>query len=377
MSGRAWRRQRSVTLGASAVLVTGATGLVGSEVIARLCRRGHTVVALTHRKADIVDCAGNSIDAVSFVSDPDAPVSWVCGDVRTPDFGLGGDALAALSGRIGMVVHCAATTDFAAPQRDYDELNIGGTRNACYLARAWDVPLVYVSTAYVCGRREGAIAESDLTDAHSFGNGYERSKFHAENLVRGTEGLRWSIVRPGIVTGYADTGEIRDYKNLYTIVKLIVEGKLRTLPGRYDASLSLAPVDFVADVVVAAVSDFPRAEGVTHHAVGDEALTLRRISDVFAEYPSFEVARFVPRTSFDADALDAIEREYYLRIGAQYVSYFEGKRSFDTANTAALTGAQPPETGDEYLRTLLDYCLDSGYLGDALPSIEEVVQCSN
>ena len=60
-------------------------------------------------------------------------------------------------------------------------------------------------------------------------------------------------VRPGIVTGVSTDGAIRDHKNLYTVVKLMVEGKLRTLPGRYDATLSLAPVDHVADIVTAGV----------------------------------------------------------------------------------------------------------------------------
>ncbi|MFC8525748.1 SDR family oxidoreductase [Nocardia sp. NPDC057227] len=356
----------------TAVLLTGAGGLVGAEVAARLHRRGRHVVALTHRTPGIVDCAGNRLPATAFADDPEAPVTAVRGDVRAPGFGL--DA-SAMSGRVGAIVHCAATTDFAAPQRDYDELNVAGTANACALALELDVPLVYVSTAYVCGRREGVIAEDDLGDAHGFGNGYERSKFDAETHVRNTEGLRWSIVRPGIVTGYTGSGAIRDYKNLYTVVKLIVEGKLRTLPGRYDATLSLAPVDFVADTVVAAVTDF--TERRTFHAVGADPLSLRGMSEVLAEYPSFEVARFVPKSAFVLADLGDLEREYYLRIGAQYTGYFDARRSFDTANTAALLGTPAPDTGPAYLRTLLDFCTETGYLGAPLASVDEVVRCSS
>lgn len=359
----------------STVLVTGASGLVGSEVVARLVRRGVSVVALTHRKPDVVDSNGSRIEMEPFGPDAGA-TSYVTGDVRTADFGLTADTVAALGQRIDSIVHCAATTDFAAPEQDYAELNVGGTSHAVALADAWDIPLVYVSTAYVCGRREGDIDENDLTDEHSFGNGYERSKFVSERKVRGTAGLRWAIVRPGIVTGCAESGAIRDYKNLYTVVKLIVEGKLRTLPGRYDATLSLAPVDYVADAVVAAVTNFDNAEGKTFHAVGSEALSLRDMSEVFAEYPSFEVARFIPSTSFSVDSLDVIEREYYLRIGAQYANYFDGKRRFSTTSTADLVGP-PPETDKEYLRVLLDYCLETGYLGIPLTSIEEVVKCSS
>lgn len=360
------------------VLVTGASGLVGSEVVARLRGRGVDVVALTHRKPHVVDSNGDRTEMEPFGvgGSNTAGASYVQGDVRSADFGLDAATVAALGEQVGRIVHCAATTDFAAPERDYAELNVGGTEHAAALARAWDVPLVYVSTAYVCGRREGTIDENDLSDEYSFGNGYEKSKYTAEQNVRSTSGLRWAIVRPGIVTGCAETGAIRDYKNLYTVVKLIVEGKLCTLPGRYDATLSLAPVDYVADAVVAAVTNFESAEGKTIHAVGDTPLSLRDMSEIFAEYPSFEVARFVPGTSFSVDDLDVIEQEYYRRIGAQYASYFDGKRTFSTVNARELVGT-PPETGKDYLRELLDYCLETGYLGAPLTSIEEVVTCSS
>lgn len=359
------------------VFVTGASGLVGSETVVRLRRLGYPVVILTHRAADVSDCAGSTSTATAF-GDRRSELEFVRGDVRAPQFGLDANTVGALAGVVGNVVHCAASTDFAAPQSVYDELNVGGTTEAVALARAWNVPLVYVSTAYVCGRRDGQITETgspDVAPAHEFNNGYERSKFVAEQNVRDSDGLRWSIVRPGIVTGYTESGLIRDHRNLYTIVKLIVEGKLRTLPGRYDATLTLAPIDHVADMIVAAVDRFAEAEGRTFHAVGDRALSLRDISDVFAEYPSFDVARFVPAASFDVDALGRVEREYYRRIGVQYVSYFNAARHFDTTEGRVLMGTPPPETGTDYLRVLLDACLNDGFLGAPSASIEEVVSC--
>lgn len=351
----------------NAVLVTGASGLVGAEVVSRLTTQGRPVIAVTHRVPNIVDSTGSRLDSTA--------LDHVTGNVRQPRFGFDAPTVAELGFRVGTIVHCAATTDFAASEQDYADLNLGGTVHACELARTWDVPLVQVSTAYVCGGRAGRIAEDDRTPPPSFHNGYEHSKYEAEQYIRGLEGLRWSIVRPGIVTGCVDTGAIRDYKNVYTIVKLMVEGRLRTLPGRYAATLSLAPVDYVADAVVAATVNFAAAEGTTFHAVGAAPISLRDVSQVFAEYPSFEVARFVPGSAFSPDRLDSLEREYYLRIGAQYSSYFEGSRDFDTTNTATVLGVQSPATGKDYLRTLLDYCLETGYLGSPRASIDEVVQC--
>ncbi|MFE3258645.1 SDR family oxidoreductase [Nocardia sp. NPDC059091] len=347
------------------VLLTGASGLVGSEVAARLSASGCPVAAVLHSNSDIRRNDGSGYE-------PDLRIT---GDIRRPVFGLDPATAADLAGRVGIIVHCAATTAFDATAETYDELNVRGAEHAVALALAWDVPLLHVSTAYVCGLRHGVIREDELDAGQSFGNGYEQSKLRAEQVIRaaGERGLRWAVVRPGIVTGALGDGVIREYKNLYTVVKLMVEGKLRTLPGRYDATLALAPVDHVADVIAAAVTDFDSVAGSTLHAVGRDTPSLREVSDVLAEYPSFEVATFVPESSFRAEDLDPIEREYYLRIGALYTSYFQRRLSFDTSNADRLLDRLPPQTGKDYLRALLDHCLESGYLGAPLPSIAETL----
>ncbi|NKY49243.1 SDR family oxidoreductase [Nocardia vermiculata] len=345
------------------VLVTGAGGLVGAEVVARLVGAGTVVAGLLHSNSRIVRNDGAEVHGVDTVR----------GDVRSPNLGLSRADLAALGDRVGMIVHSAATTAFDATAAEYEELNVRGTANAIELALRWNVPLVYVGTAYVCGMRSGTITEDELDAGQHFGNGYEDSKFRAERLIRCTPGLRWSVVRPGIVTGATGTGVIRDYKNLYTVVKLIVEGKLRSLPGRYDATIAPAPVDFVADVITAAVADFDAVAGRTLHAVGADSLSLREISDVFAEYPSFRVATFVPEASFEVSDLEPLEREYYERIGVLYTSYFARRPLFDTTTTRAVLGRACPPTGKAYLRLLLDYCLESGYLGEPLPSVDDVL----
>lgn len=357
--------------GTEAVLLTGATGLVGAEVAARLLAAGREVVAVRHTTSRIVRNDGTVLDGVHTVP----------GDIRRPGLGLtlgtgtaGNAASGGVAGhRVGVIVHSAATTAFDATDSEYEELNVRATAHAVELAQAWGVPLVYVSTAYVCGMRGGTIPETALEDGHGFGNRYEDSKFRAERLVRGTAGLRWAIVRPGIVTGATGSGRIRDFKNLYTVVKLIVEGKLRVLPGRYDATIALAPIDHVADVITAATLNVDTASGGTFHAIGRDGLSLREVSDVLAEYPSFRVATFVPESTFTATDLDPLQREYFHRIGALYTSYFQRRPIFDTANAEALLGHPSPATGKDYLRLVLDYCLESGYLGTPLPAVSDVL----
>ena len=275
------------------VLVTGAAGHVGAEVVARLVGRGHPVVALVHNRFDIVSNNGR----------PVRPAHVLRGDIRRPDFGLDADVVRELAAQVAVIVHCAAVTDFGLPEQRYAELNVAGTANALALARRWDSGFLYVGTAYVCGEFNGTFGEHQLDVGQRFGNGYERSKHQAEHLVRAS-GLRWAVVRPGIVSGEHRTGHSREHKHIYQVLKLIVEGKLRTLPGNYAATLALSPVGHVADTIATATERFSDNVGCTFHAVGAKCVSLQTISDILAEYRSFRVADFVPPSTFSVDELD-------------------------------------------------------------------------
>ena len=359
-----------------AILVTGATGLIGAEVVARLSPR-HPVIAVTHRQSQVVRTDGSTVPSDEYGQWwSGRGVARLAADVREPGFGVADQVLDELGEAVGCIVHTAATIAFDAPEAEYRLVNVAGTEHAIDLAQRWNVPLVHVSTAYVCGRRSGTIAENELDTGQEFSNGYERSKCRAEQLVNEAP-VRSVILRPAIVAGEAATGAIRDYRNLYTLVKLIVEGRLRRLPGRYDATVSLVPVDYVADAVVAATELVHAGDtsilGRTFHLVGANTVSLREVSVVLAEYPSFEVGLFVPPTAFSVEDLDPIERHYYERIGAQYTCYLDRIRTFDDTNTRTLLGLVPPATGVDYLRRLLNFCVATGYLGRPAPSISEIL----
>lgn len=345
-----------------AVLLTGAVGHVGAEVVARLRRRGHEVIALVHRGPDIVANNGRPVRAVRTVG----------GDVRRENLGLDTGTRVGLARQVGTIVHCAAITDFGLPNDVYTEVNVAGTRNALALAQQWDCGFVYVSTAYVCGESTGTFGEDQLEIGQHFGNGYEHSKYRAEQLVRAAE-VPWAVVRPGIVSGDHRTGHSREHKHIYQVLKLIVEGKLRTLPGHHAATLALSPIGHVADTVVAATEALTDNAGRTFHAVGAKSLSLREISDVVAEYPPLRVADFVPPHAFSIGDLDRIERGYFQKVGSLYATYLTRRVEFDSANTRNRLGLEPPPTGPGYLRRILDSCLRTGYLGRPERSIAEAL----
>ena len=216
------------------VLLTGATGFVGTEIAVRLLDRDDvTLVCLVQAATD--DAAlrearrawhgrGQLADAIG------ARVQIVAGDVTRPSLGLAPDAYATLVRRVTHIVHAAATVRFDESLEELRRTNVGGTANALALARAVHADhglerLLHVSTAYVAGHRGGEVGEDDLSDRFGFENDYERTKYEAERLVRDAmTDLPVTVVRPAMIVGDSRTGEITTFNTFYVLVRHYLSG---------------------------------------------------------------------------------------------------------------------------------------------------------
>jgi nucleoside-diphosphate-sugar epimerase len=324
------------------VLVTGAAGLIGGEVCARLAARGHQVTALVHRNADVRDNQRRPVQGLTVLH----------GDVRQPGFGL------AAAPAVDLIIHSAAVTAFDASPEAYQSVNVDGTAHAIGVARAVGARLLHVSTAYVCGARDGVIAESDTGTA--FVNGYEASKAAGEALVWRSR-LDFAIARPSVVVGDATTGAISRFENIYMIFKLIAEGRVRTLPAAAGATLDLVPIDHVAGGIVAMTEGFARVKGQTLHLVADRPTPIARIGEAIAAVPGLGAPHFVAPDAFDPATLPPIERRYHAAAAALYTSYLLRGPDFDASNAGAF-GLVCPPTDRAWLDQLIGYCLREGFV---------------
>ena len=333
------------------IFLTGAAGLIGGEVAQRLVARGHHVTAGVHRNPEV---RGND-------GQPVAVADSVIIDLTTPALGLGEAAARDIADRHDLILHCAATVRFDLDEAAYSATNVAGTAAVLALAALRDLPMIHVSTAYVCGQRDGVIREDDPLPANGFANGYEKSKAEAEALVAAASPYH-VIARPSIVVGDHATGGIRSFDTIYAAFKLIAEGRIRAMPARADATLDFVPIDHVAAGLVALAERIDKAAGGRFHLVSGDPVPVIDWARVIESYPHFSAPTFIDPDVFDPKSLPAFERRLFSRIIGPYSSYFQRAPRFDDRAFVALTGLNCPPTDTAYIKRLIDQCIAVGFL---------------
>jgi nucleoside-diphosphate-sugar epimerase len=304
------------------VLLTGATGFLGMEVLARLLEQGDRAVRAVIRAPDQAT-ADARLDAVlaGLWHDPRPfreRVEAIPGDLTRAGLGL-----ARPLGDVGAVLHCAASISFSLPLAEARAVNVEGTRRVIELARR--LPglqrFVHVSTAYVAGMHDGTFGEDDREAGQAFRNTYEQSKWEAEAIVAAAEDLAPVIARPSIVVGESDTGWTSAFNVLYWPLRALARGLFDAIPADPGARLDVVPVDFVADALVHLLDR--RDTGVVNLVAGHEAPTVQELRDLACDHFAIPRPPIVPPGAGGGSATD--------QQGAVYVPYFDVEVVFDDA----------------------------------------------
>jgi thioester reductase-like protein len=259
------------------VLLTGATGFVGQELLGRLLDRGDRHVHALVR-------ADDDRGAAARLPDHERLSVWAA-DIERPGLGLDVGRAEALAERATTVIHCAASVSFSLGLEESRRVNVAGTGRMTELAERCAEcgdgleRFSYVSTAYVAGAHTGEFDEDSLDVGQRFRNPYERSKFEAERLLRERAGgLPLQVLRPSIVVGDSRTGWTSSFNVLYPPLRAFARGAIPALPARRRSPVDVVPVDYVADSIERLAREGP--DGTFHLVAGRNATTVGRLMEL-------------------------------------------------------------------------------------------------
>ncbi len=332
------------------VLLTGATGMVGSLVLADLLRSGLNVAVIA--RPDTQQSAVARIESVMRRLERRYERRFIrpfvlVGDLSLPDVGLSDHDQRWISDNCSTVIHAAANLVFRPASENPDNepyrTNLDGTGwllKICSQAgiREWH----YVSTAYVAGLRSGTVLETEGDTGHAFANDYERSKILSEQLLnRAAAAGNLTVYRPSIVidphpesvmpavltiNGGFSAYEMQSRK--FGVPEY--RDGFQNLGFRTGDRKNLVMAEWVARMIVQ-IFRRPQLHGHTYHLTSPQGTLLAEIEAAFHSVMSSTAGvakRADPATAKKAEELTA-------PFVSAFRPYFRDDPVFDRTNTCA------------------------------------------
>lgn len=337
------------------ILITGATGLLGSHVAERLRTAGADVVALVRNRSDT-----RHLESIG--------VELRRGDLTRPE-----SLRSAVRGCTGLV-HSAAIIVAGVPWDEYRRVNARATADLLRAAAAAGVArAVHISSVAVYGGAEVAhrapVDEDDPLDIEQAeGEFYARSKRQADAIAREFQrrgDLEVAVLRPALLYGERDRVVIPRLMKLF---------KLPVVPlvGRGEAELPLAYAGNAADAVRLAL-EHSRAAGGTFNLASDFPITQRRLFSLLAwELGRRRLFAPIPRALLAglARTLEATTGLFTDRppfLNRRNVSFMGAGNPFDSSRARDLLGWEPRVPHEEAVARSVRWFLSRSNLRGSTP----------
>jgi thioester reductase-like protein len=380
------------------ILITGATGFLGGELLARSLRLNPSEDFCAVVRPSLLETSSQRLRAAlrNYLSDNELDEAFkrirvFSGDLLQERFGLSHYEFDELVSCTDTVIHCAAEVSLSMSIEKARRTNLSATQNVIsfcdQIAKRHplrDLELNFVSTAFVAGKNYGVSSPDELvvTPSH-FRNGYEQSKAESELEVRRAgDRYRVLIYRPSVIVGDSVTGYTSSFNVLYIPARLFIRGLFRALPAIPNANFDVVPVDHVAASLLAlramrppSGSCFYLTAGLGRETSPKEIMQL--IVEVFTKYRKLGLNFFRPpfmapeilalaQDSFAA-ALHSLkhfekivcEKFNVLQQTLPFIPYMIKNPRFDSSATVKLLGEAPLFA--TYGEQLFKYCLDSNW----------------
>lgn len=239
------------------VLLTGASGFVGSHILDVLCEREVPTVVLLRNSS-----------SRRFIESRLARVEVRFGSLEDVQ------GLKTALADVTHVIHCAGIVK-ARHRSEFDHVNVGGTRRIVEAVNAHQTSarrLVYISSVAAGGPGTSSAPMTETNDPRPV-SAYGRSKLASELEVSRACSAEYVIVRPAAVYGPRDTS----FLSLFKAVNRGIAPRF----GRRRQELNLVYVRDLAEIVVALLSH-AGASGLTVNVASPEVVTGDQLCEAIA-----------------------------------------------------------------------------------------------
>ena len=372
------------------ILLTGATGLLGSHLVRELLDRSTAQVWCLVR-ASSVEHGRERIDEAMRrygtwrETDGDRIVA-VVGDLGAEGLGLTADVRASLAADMDMIVHNGARVNHIETYTRMHRPNVASIEELLRIAVAGRLkPVHFVSTVSVLTDIEARedpsapIAGEDdrLAPERIPNSGYIQSKWVGEEVLRiaRERGIPVSIYRPGLIAGDLVTGASGTDDAFWNMVRAIAGlGMIPDIAAQM--SVPLVPVNYVAAALVGIALD-PRSLGGNYHLVSPHRSSMVDLRSELAaagfDLRDVDVAEFGGTLFRTAERLAAEGDDSLMRamlVAGQFGAGAYEEKFTDTNTRSALegTGIDCPPVDSVVLQRYVDYLVRIGFLRHVDPA---------
>ncbi|MCC7342856.1 MAG: SDR family oxidoreductase [Bryobacterales bacterium] len=363
------------SLDRGALLLTGATGLVGEALIPllRVAHPRRPIVALTRNPA--------TFDAVGVLA--------IRADLSLPGLGLSTGMRALLRDRVTQIVHSAADIRFRITVEESRQTNVAGTQEMLALAAECKhlERFLQVSTIYAAGKTPGTIYEEPLDGRAGFVNAYQQTKNEAEALVLEAMGrIPAAIARLSSLIG-ASSGRVHQFNYFHQTIKAIPWNPLPAIPADPTAIIDMAASDWTGRALHYLYEHCFEPGRIYHVCAGPErawsvAQLLDSTYEVFeSHHPTLRLRRRPRMVTFDEfeRVLAKIRHripsalDQWLDALFSFLPHLSMQQRFDNSRTEPLLARQVPFPSlDSYYKQVVEYCVASNW-GRSEPEPEPVM----
>lgn len=353
------------------VLLTGATGMIGRFILRDLAARDVDTAVLVRGADAEARMAGvvADLEQLDGEAGPITPPRIVRGDLGSAGLGLSKDDATWASRHVTGLIHCAGDVSFGhdGVADDVWRTNVDGTANVAGFCRSHGIDRVsYVSTAFVCGDRQGLIREDEGRCGQGFGSIYEEAKLRAEEVLAEAGFAALKVFRPCFVGGDTASGYSSTFHGIYWFALFTALARLRAgvAPGQRwhhdvrifrspDLRHYMVPVDAVSKAIVELHEDDAAPIGA-YHLTPARSFDLALVESSLRRHYGFEGVRFAEPV--DPATWNETEQLFYDGLKSIGHRYLDGDPSFDCTKTLGrLPWWGDVEIDEDYLVRLFAY----------------------